>query len=120
MKLIPWINAIALFALAGCDSKPKIDPKAAAEGKTVWETRCVNCHGPRGAGDGPGAVALKAKPRSFNNAKWQSDTDDDRIRKVIVGGGASVGLSAEMAPNPDLAQKPEVVEALLQIVRGFG
>jgi hypothetical protein len=65
-------------------------------------------------------VALKAKPRTFNNAKWQSDTDDARIRKVIVEGGAGVGLSAEMAPNPDLAEKPAVVDELLRIVRSFG
>jgi mono/diheme cytochrome c family protein len=120
MTRIAILAALASLVTAACDSKPAADPKIAAEAKNVWETRCVACHGPRGAGDGPGAVALKAKPRSFNNAKWQSDTDDDRIRTVIVGGGESVGLSAEMTPNPDLADKPDVVNELLRIVRSFG
>lgn len=119
-------TTLALFAglcLTACDGgekKAPADPQIVAEAKQVWDTRCTTCHGPNGAGDGPGAAALQAKPRSFNNGKWQSDTSDDRIKKVIVEGGASVGLSAEMAPNPDLKDKPAVVEELLRLVRSFG
>lgn len=102
------------------ESKPSADPKVVAEAKQVWDTRCATCHGATGAGNGPGASALKARPRSFNNAKWQSDTDDARIHKVIVEGGGAVGLSTEMAPNPDLKDKPEVVGELVRLVRSFG
>lgn len=113
--------ATAMLA-AGCggEKKPPADPKVVAEAKQVWDTRCAVCHGDRGMGNGPGAAALKAKPRSFNNAKWQSDTSDERIKQVIVEGGAAVGLSPEMAANPDLAAKPAVVEELLRLVRSFG
>jgi cytochrome c553 len=122
MSRIAIVTALSSFLLAGCDKEeaPKADPKVVAEAKQVWDTRCSTCHGPTGMGNGPGAAALKTKPRSFNNSKWQSDTDDERIKKVMVEGGQSVGLSPEMAPNPDLKDKPEVVNELLRIVRSFG
>lgn len=124
------MSRIATFAIlaglltAACggdkESKSSADPKVVAEAKQVWDTRCSTCHGPTGSGNGPGAAALKAKPRSFNNAKWQSDTDDARIKQVIVEGGGAVGLSTEMAPNPDLKDKPQVVDELVRLVRSFG
>lgn len=122
MSRIAIVTAVSAFLLTGCgkDEGPKADPKVVAEAKQVWDTRCSTCHGATGMGNGPGAAALKAKPRSFNNSKWHSDTDDERIKKVIVGGGQSVGLSAEMAPNPDLESKPEVVGELVRIIRSFG
>jgi mono/diheme cytochrome c family protein len=123
MSRIVILSVFAGFFVAGCDDKKeesKADPKVVAEAKQVWDTRCATCHGATGMGDGAGAAALKAKPRSFNNAKWQSDTDDERIKKVMVEGGAAVGLSAEMAPNPDLKDKPEVVAEIVKIVRSFG
>jgi hypothetical protein len=36
-----------------------------------------------------------------------------------VEGGKGVGLSENMAPNPELADKPEVVAELVKIVRSF-
>jgi hypothetical protein len=45
---------------------------------------------------------------------------DDQIRETIVKGGAAVGKSPLMAPNPDLADKPAVVDALVKKVRAFG
>ena len=103
----------------------KVEAKAAepaspaAEADKVWTTRCVTCHGNSGVGDGPGAAALDPKPRSFSDAEWQTATDDERIKKVIVEGGASVGLSATMAPNPDLKDKADVVAELVKKVRSF-
>ena len=70
-------------------------------------------------GDGPGGVALTPKPRDFTDAGWQASVQDPQLREVIVKGGAGVGKSAGMPSNPELAQKPEVVEALVGIVRGF-
>ena len=85
----------------------------------IWDARCSNCHGEKGLGDGPGAVALDPKPRSFADRKWQATTTDDRIRTVIVEGGYAVGLSQSMTANPDLKSRPEVVEGLVKKIRGF-
>jgi hypothetical protein len=109
----------ALPACGGGSEGAAADPKVVAEAKNVWDTRCTTCHGTAGLGNGPGAAALAKKPRSFKDPIWQQQTQDDKIKKVIVEGGASVGLDAAMAPNPDLASKPEVVAELVKIVRSY-
>jgi len=121
MKTIVNLCAATLLftACGGDDDTPKADPAVVAEAQKVWKEKCVTCHGDKGIGDGPGAVALNPKPRSFKDRKWQLNTKDDRIKKVIVEGGAAVGLSEGMAPNPELKDKPEVVAELLKIVRSF-
>lgn len=124
MKRFVFTSIFAGLVLGACgggsDSKPKADPKVVAEAKHVWDSKCSTCHGADGSGAGPGSAALQTKPRSFNNPKWQAEVDNDRLEKVIVHGGTAVGLSQEMAPNPDLAAKPEVVQELVRIVRSFG
>ncbi len=92
---------------------------AAADAKKIFATRCTTCHGASGAGDGPAAVALKPKPRSFSDAEWQGKVTDEHLAKVIVKGGMAVGLSPLMTANPDLEAKPEVVKELVKMIRGF-
>jgi mono/diheme cytochrome c family protein len=97
-------------------------PTAAAvpeDPKEVFKTRCVMCHGESGKGDGPASVALNPKPRNYTDAEWQKSVTDDQIKKTITGGGASVGKSPIMPAQPDLAQKPEVLDGLVKIIRGF-
>lgn len=117
-KIVFLVVASALLAACGGDES-KGDPAAVAEAERVWKDKCVTCHGDRGMGDGPGAAPLNPKPRTFKDPKWQMQTKDERIAKVIVEGGASVGLSANMAPNPELKDKPEVVAELVKKIRGF-
>ena len=81
--------------------------------------KCVVCHGANGMGDGPGGAALNPKPRNFTDAKWQDSVKDDEIRKAILEGGASIGKSAAMAPNPDLKAKPKLLDDLVKKVRSF-
>ena len=40
-------------------------------------------------------------------------------RSVIIDGGQSVGLSPDMAANPDLKARPEVLDALVKHVRSL-
>jgi mono/diheme cytochrome c family protein len=91
-----------------------------ATAKEIFGSRCAACHGPTGHGDGPGAVALNPKPRNYHDRSWQSKVTDDEITKAITYGGAAIGKSPMMPANPDLDAKPEVVAALVQIVRDFG
>lgn len=92
-------------------------PELAAQ---LFEERCAPCHGKGGRGDGPSAVSLNPKPRNYTDPDWQQTVSDDRIARAIILGGKSVGLSEMMPGNPDLAAEPEVVEELIQIIRGFG
>ncbi|RYZ52952.1 MAG: cytochrome c [Proteobacteria bacterium] len=67
-------------------------------GQQKFEQFCAACHGIDGKADGPGAAGLNPKPRNFTDVAWQGKVDDAHIHKVIKEGGASVGLSATMAP----------------------
>ncbi len=87
---------------------------------TVFSTRCATCHGQDGKGTGPAAAALNPKPRDYSDPEWQKSVTDEQIRKTIVEGGAAVGKSPLMAPNPDLANQPVVLDGLVKIVRSFG
>src|SRR6187402_234487 len=97
--------------------EPPADP--AADARKLFSTKCVVCHGNHGAGDGPGAAALTPKPRAFGDATWQASVTDEQIKKTIVEGGAAVGKSPAMSANPELADKPELLTALVKIVRDF-
>lgn len=133
MKMHHLVIALALgAAVVGCSkaegqAKPQTDKapaeKSALGGPTdareLFAARCGVCHGTSGKGDGPGAAALTPKPRDYTNKDWQASISDEQLKKVIVGGGASVGKSAAMPPNPDLEGKPEL-DALIGIVRSFG
>lgn len=114
------ITAAAMLLLAvGACSKDTSGAEAKRAAQSIWDTRCMNCHGRSGAGDGPQARLLDPKPRQLNNLAWQQTVTDEHLRTVIVQGGQVVGKSPLMAANPDLADKPAVVEALVAHIRGL-
>jgi cytochrome c5 len=102
---------------------PTAAPLAAAPAESaedVFKNRCGPCHGTSGKGDGPAAVALTPKPRDYTDVEWQKTVTDDQLKKTILYGGAAVGKSAVMPSQPDLESKPEVLDGLIKIIRGFG
>lgn len=113
------IAAVIAQASAAAPAAPVVDLPGGSEAKQIFKTRCVVCHGQTGQGDGPGATALKVKPRNYTDGKWQKSVTDADIENVIVKGGVAVGKDPGMAANPDLKDKPEVVADLRKIVRSF-
>ncbi len=96
-----------------------ISAEASKQAEEIFSMRCTPCHGPEGRGNGPAAAALNPKPRNFHDTTWQGSVTDEHIEKIIQYGGASVGKSPAMPPNPDLVSKPEVVAALRAHVRSL-
>jgi len=92
---------------------------ASAEARQIFESRCVTCHGPEGAGNGPASAGLTPPPRNFQDPAWQKSVTDTHIEQIVQYGGAAVGRSPAMPSNPDLTGKPEVVAALRAYVRGL-
>ena len=114
------MGSIALALWAGCAPEPELTGEPLrAQAQALWLARCATCHGATGRGDGPTGRSLEPRPRDFQDAAWQARVDDVRLRRVIVEGGAAFGLSAEMAANVDLADRPAMVGALVEIVRGL-
>jgi mono/diheme cytochrome c family protein len=93
---------------------------ADAEAHDIFDHVCAMCHGPNGRGDGPNGMSLNPRPRDYTDKAWQKTVTDDELRKAILEGGPAVGKSAAMPPNPNLRGKPEVVDALVKIVRSYG
>lgn len=119
--LLGSVAVLALAAGAGCQDEAKADlSKITPEAREIFRTRCALCHGESGKGDGVNAATLNPKPRNYTDRTWQKRVSNDEIRRTIVLGGQGTGKSPMMAPNPDLADKPEVVEGLVAIVRSFG
>jgi mono/diheme cytochrome c family protein len=123
------------LALAACaDKRPPADDapadeaaltaqpsaEAMAEAKETFGARCTPCHGPMGEGDGPASAGLTPRPRNFSDAAWQKEVSDEHIERIIQYGGAAVGRSPAMPPNPDLTGKPEVVQGLRAHIRSLG
>jgi mono/diheme cytochrome c family protein len=92
---------------------------ARAEALQIFQSRCVTCHGPEGAGNGPASAGLTPPPRNFQDPEWQKSVTDTHIEQIVQYGGAAVGKSPAMPSNPDLTGKPEVVAALRAYVRGL-
>jgi hypothetical protein len=104
----------------GPRAKVPITPQAKAEAAEIFENRCITCHGEQGSGDGPAASNLNPKPIDFHKASWQKSVDDATIARAIIYGGSAVGVSAQMASNPDLEGEPAVVQVLVERIRSFG
>ncbi|MBK7864920.1 MAG: urate hydroxylase PuuD [Archangiaceae bacterium] len=102
------------------NAEPEVDKSPAGLARHRYKNVCQVCHGEKGDAQTPSAAAFVVKPRNFTDAAWQSATSDEQLRTIILKGGAAVGKSATMPPNQDLEGKPEVVDALVKIVRGFG
>jgi cytochrome c553 len=91
-----------------------------SEARKQFIGRCASCHGMEGKGDGPGSTNLNPKPRNYTDKQWQKSVTDEQIAKTIMYGGAAVGKSPIMPASPELQSKPELVTALVKVIRGFG
>lgn len=90
----------------------------ARSGNAKYDSFCITCHGPDGKAATAAAMAMSPRPRDFSDVKWQESVDDARIAKVIKEGGASVGLSASMAPWGS-ALSDQDIDSLVKLIRSF-
>jgi len=103
----------------GSADAPDMAPEAMQKARKLYAERCASCHGEKGNGDGPGAFAIKPKPRDYTDSEWQRTVTDADLAKAIVKGGVAVGKSYMMPANYDLRSKPELTAALVALVRSF-
>ena len=94
---------------------------ADAEAAALFAQTCSMCHGASGKGDGQMSANLNPKPRDYTDAAWQASVTDEQIKTIIMEGGQAVGKSPTMpAMKTQLQGKPEVLDALVRLIRSFG
>lgn len=113
---VPWGRPLARTTMGTSTAASSSAP--VVEAPAIYRARCASCHGDGGNGDGVAAASLTPRPRAFRDPAWQRATTDARIRAVITGGGASVGLSALMPAHADLSA-PQLDE-LVRFIRAGG
>jgi mono/diheme cytochrome c family protein len=94
--------------------------EAPSEAQAFYTKRCVECHGATGGGDGRSADSFTPKLANYNDPAWQASITDDQIKQIILKGGVRLGKSPAMPSNPRLKERPEVLDGLVKIIRGFG
>lgn len=82
---------LASTAFAGPKAPKKTDALL-KKGKAAFTTNCVACHGDKGLGDGPAAVALNPKPRSFVNDKFKQGDKPAQVFETISKGIAGTPM----------------------------
>jgi mono/diheme cytochrome c family protein len=72
---------------AAADDAPK------PRGQVLYASSCAACHGSKGDGKGPAAVALRPKPTDFTRAAWWVDRTDATIAASIRAGSPGTAMS---------------------------
>lgn len=85
------------------------------EGKRLYQSYCVGCHGASGKGDGPAGKTLPVKPADHTNAKKMSQYSDEHLVTVISKGGASVGKSPQMPAWGAVLKEAQIQEVVAYI-----
>lgn len=83
----------SVVSIAETDKPVVASPEVLARGEMMFNAACSPCHGTDGAGEGPLAVNLQAKPRDFtkgvfknrSTASGQLPTDYDVYRNITSG-----------------------------------
>jgi mono/diheme cytochrome c family protein len=68
---------------------------AASEGKTLYDTKCAQCHGKDGVAKPPGRGSM-----NFNDPAFQSAWTDESIAKITSDGkGKMPGYRSKLTPE---------------------
>jgi mono/diheme cytochrome c family protein/peroxiredoxin len=87
------------------------DEALVRRGWLLYQTACVQCHGPEGRGDGTSAAEQNPPPRDFAVRPWKHGETTDAVARVIRDGVPGTAMPA----SPSLSSSD--VEALVAFVR---
>lgn len=84
------------------------------EGKDLFNSNCMSCHGTDGKGDGPAGLTLQPKPRNFlDNEDWTNGRTFNDLYLTLEKGIVKNGMSAYEYLSP----KDRI--AIIQYTRSF-
>jgi len=80
-------------------------------GRILFKGRCSLCHGKEGEGNGRMAKRLSPKPSNLVKSRVPASY----LKKIILGGGKSVGRSSAMPPWGDELSPSEIESIILHL-----
>jgi cytochrome c6 len=104
MRLLPVCAVFLALAAA------PVFGASAAEGKTVYTTKCKMCHGADGSGNPNIAKMMKVTLQPLGSAEVQSKSDAE-LKKIITGG------TGKMRPQSLTATQADDVVAYLRTLK---
>ncbi|MEQ9221250.1 MAG: c-type cytochrome [Cyclobacteriaceae bacterium] len=69
---------------------------AIKQGKKIYATYCVICHGEKGKGDGAAGVALNPKPGNFTTSTFTTQSDGAIFWKITEGRAPMASYKASL------------------------
>lgn len=88
------------------------------EAEPLYKFHCAECHGEKGAGDGPQRAKLKTKPTDWTaGGGGLKGLADQQIADWIVKGGKAMGKTPAMPGHRDFP--PEAVQNLVKYVKSL-
>jgi mono/diheme cytochrome c family protein len=82
VALEPWTAPESSAALK---SPLPPQPEIIARGRSLYMDRCVDCHGKKGKGDGPGAADLERRPPDLTHQKISDQPEGALFWKITEG-----------------------------------
>ena len=73
-------------------------PREVVNGRHLFATHCVVCHGEAGRGDGPSAGSFATKPSNLADGRLMNGLPDAFLVNIILHGGPAEGLAPAMPP----------------------
>jgi cbb3-type cytochrome c oxidase subunit III len=103
-----------LAAALGIGTRPASAASNAYEGRRLFTTYCLVCHGPKGDGQGPLATALKKSPANFLNADVAKKSDQE-LYLTIDSGKSHEGILG--MPRWSTVLPPPQIEDIISYIR---
>jgi mono/diheme cytochrome c family protein len=89
------VAALSLIATAAFAGPPPAKDQAVLDkGKAAFTINCVPCHGDKGDGTGPAAVALNPKPRNYATEPFKQGDKLEDVFKTVTGGVPGTAMVA--------------------------
>lgn len=118
------------LAVVGCGSKELhftepmtlggrvVQPQTLEQGRDLYRTHCVSCHGEDGSGNGPAAKSLKFPPRDFRAADFSFVPSGDLPSHEQLVAAIEAGVPDRGMP-PWKGMRAEDLSALADFIKTF-